>query len=435
MLTLSPNGAFAYLHATVQLGNTATMSDGSTADVTTQTAWSIADPTIATISSTGLVTGLKTGVVDFTASYGGLSKTVSMSVGYTLPITDVPLIDMKAGETYRGYSGNLYENSSNTAPVGHDAEGIARGAAIQPLDQNGNPSSTGTIAFISIGLSNTHIEFSNFVNYLATTSNLNLNPKMAVLDGAMGGAQPCDWIDPFKTPLQLCTINPSKSTQNQYDRVRDEVLATATTAPGAPSGCGTPANPCVTEKQVQVIWFKDTDPNPVGSGLIPLCDITLSGCVNSVANKTSAMYFEQEIGQIMRAMRVRYPNLKQVFLAGRIYAGYILISGSPEPFAYENSFSSKFAIQAQIDQIRNGTVDQVAGNLNYKDGTAPWIAWGPYFWANGTNPRVTDGLTWVVGDYLTTDHQHPNTQGANKITQMLLYPFFETSAYTPWFRP
>lgn len=442
-LTIAPNGPFAYLNQTVQLSNTAMFTDGSTMDVTAQTQWSIADPTIATLSSNGLITGLKTGNVDVTAKYSGLSTTMSVTVGYTLPTNDVPLVDFAPGQTYKGFSGNLYENNSNSAPADHDAEGVTRGKAIQPLDQNGNPSSNGSIVLISVGLSNTHIEFSAFVNYVNSTPGLNLNPRLAVLDGAMGGAQPCDWIDPFKTPLQNCVLVPSKVNQNQYDRIRDEVLATATGAPGAPAGCGTTSNPCLSEKQVQAIWLKDTDPNPVGSGLVPLCDPAQTpGCTNDPA-KAAPLNYEAEIGQILRAMRVRYPNLKQVFLASRIYAGYILIAGSPEPYAYENGFSVKWAIQAQIDQIRGKGKDPIAGDLDYTTGVAPWIAWAPYMWANGATPcsnclSDTVGgntqLFWVVGDYLTKDHQHPNTQGAAKVTG-LLYNFFQSSAYTPWFRP
>ncbi len=431
-LVLTPNGTFAYLNATVQMVDTATLTDGSTLDATNQTAWSVADQTIATISNTGLVTGLKTGTVVVTAQYGGSTQTQSITVGYALPTNDVPMIDMTAGQTYKGYEGNLYPGSLKTAPATHDAEGTKRGGEIQPLDQNGNPSSSGAIALISVGLSNTHIEFSAFVNYVNTTAGLNLNPRMAVLDGAMGGAQPCDWIDPFKTPQQNCVLVPTKVNQNQYDRVRDEVLATATGAPGAPAGCGTTSNPCLTEKQVQVIWLKDTDPNPVGSGLVPLCDPAQSpGCTNDPAT-AAPLNYEKEIGQILRAAKVRYPNLKQVFMASRIYAGYILIAGSPEPYAYENGYSVKWTIQAQIDQIDGKGVDAVAGDLDYNSGLAPWVAWGPYFWANGATPN-SEGTFWVVGDYLTADHQHPNTQGAAKIVG-LLYNFFESSAYTPWFR-
>jgi hypothetical protein len=83
--------------------------------------------------------------------------------------------------------------------------------------------------------------------------------------------------------------------------------------------------------------------------------------------------------------------------------------------------------------MANGGVvqDARAGNLNYLDGTAPWIAWGPYLWANGTSPR-SDGLTWVVGD-LEVDGTHPSTSGETKVGAMLLSFFKTDPTTTGWF--
>src|SRR5581483_6995557 len=99
-----------------------------------------------------------------------------------------------------------------------------------------------------------------------------------------------------------------------------------------------------------------------------------------------------------------------VFLASRIYAGYIIIDKSPEVFAYEYGFSAKWAIQAQIDQIRGQGIDPVAGDLDYNSGTAAWVASGPYLWADGANPR-SDKLLWLSSMYQTKDYQHPNSFG------------------------
>ncbi len=435
-LTLFPDDTWAYQNSTLQMTAYFTPSGGQQQDVTSQTTWSSSNPAKASIDATGLVHGLVSDAeVLITGTYQSNTVSTLLTVSHAPLANNTPIMDLVPGQTYLGNAGGLYENNSNSAPSDHDADGISLGAQIQPLDINGKASPTGPIAFISVGLSNTSLEFNGFVTYVAARAS-QVNPQMAVLNGAKPGEAACGYTDPVLTPADLCTIPPytSKDTQNQYDRIRDEVLATATGAPGVAPGCGTTSKPCLSEKQVQAVWVKVASPAPEGSGFSPLCDPSISGCVNDVTH-TEAIHLEQQLGAIARALRTRYPNLKQVFLASRIYAGYIIIDKSPEPFAYEYGFSAKWAIQAQINQTRGQGIDAVAGDLDYNNGTAPWIAWGPYLWANGATPR-SDGLTWIRDtDYQTKDYQHPSQPvGVDKVDG-LLFTFFTTSAYTPWFRP
>ena len=141
--------------------------------------------------------------------------------------------------------------------------------------------------------------------------------------------------------------------------------------------------------------------------------------------------YEREVGEIARAARARYPNLKLMFVSSRIYAGYAAVPLNPEPYAYEYGFSVKWAIQSQIDEMRSGKVDSIAGDLDYKKGVAPWIAWGPYLWADGTAAR-SDGLTWLPSEF-QEDGTHPNKQGVEKVAHMLL-DFFNNSSYATWFK-
>ncbi|MFL5620838.1 MAG: hypothetical protein ACJ79A_20850, partial [Gemmatimonadaceae bacterium] len=106
---------------------------------------------------------------------------------------------------------------------------------------------------------------------------------------------------------------------------------------------------------------------------------------------------------------------------------------NPEPFAYETGFAVKWLIQAQIRQMRNGgqIVDARAGDLNY-DSAAPWLAWGPDLWANGSKPRW-DGLTWQPGDF-KSDGTHPSVESGVPKVGGLLLDFFHTSpAARCWF--
>jgi len=62
---------------------------------------------------------------------------------------------------------------------------------------------------------------------------------------------------------------------------------------------------------------------------------------------------------------------------------------------------------------------------------APWMAWGPYLWADGIHPR-SDGLTWECEDFIE-DGAHHSPLGIAKVSARLL-DFFSTDPTTvPWF--
>jgi uncharacterized protein YjdB len=420
---------------TLQLFCYAEYSDGSAQYVTSTTHWTSSSPTIASIedqgqASPGLVTaGTGAGTTTITAAFGGLQLTTTVTVAVNA--VPIDLMDMTASDNYLNLQGGLYENSSDTVPTDHDAAGTAAAAAIQPLDQNGNPSTTGAVVFLGIGMSNATEEFSAFINTAAINSGVN-HTTLAMENGASAAETACYWTVAQGLTGAACPLARGSLLDNQYDRVRDSVLAVATTAPSAPPGCGGPPNPvpCLTEAQVQVLWIKNANPRPGVVNERALCDATLSGCVNDIG--TEAINYESQLGQTIRAARSRYPNLKQVFLSTRIYAGYALDGLNPEPYAYEYGYSAKWLIEAQIVQIRNGTVDPIAGDMSYTDGMAAWTAWGTYLWADGTIPR-SDNLIWVQSDF-GHDGTHPDSQGVTKVVNLLM-GFYLASPYTPWFRP
>jgi hypothetical protein len=129
-------------------------------------------------------------------------------------------------------------------------------------------------------------------------------------------------------------------------------------------------------------------------------------------------------------MKTRYPNLQLVYLSSRSYGGYAGIALSPEPYAYEYGFSVKWLVQAQIDQQRTGTIDPRAGDLD-PESVAPWIAWGPYFWADGLNPR-SDGLIWTREDF-EDDGTHKSRLGEEKEASMMLAFFKQEPTARLWF--
>jgi hypothetical protein len=115
--------------------------------------------------------------------------------------------------------------------------------------------------------------------------------------------------------------------------------------------------------------------------------------------------------------KARYPNLAIAYLSSRTRAYVTEPSGlNPEPFAHESGFAVKWLIEEQI--AGNPTL-RFAGS----DAPAPWLAWGPYLWADGEVPRA-DGLVWSCAD-TTFDFTHPSFAGSAKVADQLL-AFFET---------
>ncbi|HEY3203663.1 MAG TPA: hypothetical protein VGL03_08380, partial [Thermoanaerobaculia bacterium] len=317
-------------------------------------------------------------------------------LAFAAPITAQPSftpLTETGPAAYLGFSGGLYPDSRNTPPPAHAAAGAAHAAAIQPLDTNGNPDPSGKIALVSIGMSNTTQEFCSqgglppcdswtFTGQALTDTQVN-QTTLAIVNGARGGQTAATWDSP---------------TDANYDRLRDVDLA----AQG------------LTEAQVQAAWVKVADAGPT---------------VSLPDSNADAYTLETETGNIIRALRVRYPNIQLVFISSRIYAGYATTLLNPEPYAYESAFSVKWIIQAQIDQMANGgvIVDPRAGDLNSDTAVAPWIGWAAYLWADGLNPRC-DGLVWEPADF-QSDGTHPSQSGEQKVGAMLL-SFFKTDPRT-----
>jgi hypothetical protein len=306
----------------------------------------------------------------------------------------MPINDMTANARYLGFEGGLYPGG-NAIPAAHFTAGMSHAKAIQPLDVNGNPSASGRYVLISIGMSNTTQEFCaagsnppcsswSFAGQASADPAVN-KTTLAIVNGARGGQAAASWTSP---------------TSPEYDRIRDSWLT--------PSG--------LSERQVQVAWVKVANPNPTLS--LP-------------ASASDAYTLVSQMGAIARTLRQRYVNLQLVFFSSRIYAGYATTSLNPEPYAYESGFSVKWVVQAQIDQIQQGSIQNVrAGDLDYRT-IAPWIGWGPYLWTRGTEPR-SDGLVWTTAD-VESDGTHPSQSGEQKVGSLLL-DFFKTSPLTQcWF--
>ncbi|MDQ1389445.1 MAG: trimeric autotransporter adhesin, partial [Acidobacteriaceae bacterium] len=385
--TLAP-GASQELRGELRFGN------GTVSEVAEPIRWTSSDPTVVAVEPNGMADAVSNGSATVTATLGSWTSTILVTV--ESGGGRIPLDQMGPADSYLGFSGGLYGFNSNTMPPTHNLDGLVTAAAVVPLNSAGQPDPVnGKIIMLGLGMSNALIEFSSFVPQAQTYPAI--NPNLSIVNGTKGSEVMCEWT--VWQPGKAVTTSDCTSAldpQNQYDRVQSQLL------------CGTNCNNSY-ESQVEVVWFKNADSRPALQSMRTLCDPAQAGCVND--NNTDAIWFEVEWGRVMRALRARYPNLKQVFVESRIYAGYALGGLNPEPYAYEYGFSTQWLIQAQINQMdclnsgRTNCVDPIAGDLNYANGTAAWIAWGPYLWAPG-DVANGNGVVWLPND-LASDGTHP----------------------------
>jgi hypothetical protein len=205
---------------------------------------------------------------------------------------------------------------------------------------------------------------------------------LRIVNGAAGGQVASLWDDPADA---------------NYARVRDQGLI--------PLG--------LAEPQVQVVWLKLANIGPQTS--LP-------------AANADAYALLADAGEVLWALRQRYPNLQLVFASSRTYGGFATGTLNPEPYAFESGFVVQWTIQAQMTQSAGGQVSgSRTGDVRYD--VVPWFGWGPYLWAGG----ATDPLAgWTRADF-AGDGVHPSSSGVQKVGRMLL-EFLESSELAQcWF--
>jgi hypothetical protein len=74
------SGPAPAIGSTAQLTATASLSDGTTQDVTNVATWESSEPTEAIVSSTGLVTAFAAGTVNITATYQSIMGTDAITI-------------------------------------------------------------------------------------------------------------------------------------------------------------------------------------------------------------------------------------------------------------------------------------------------------------------------------------------------------------------
>jgi hypothetical protein len=267
---------------------------------------------------------------------------------------------------YEGFAGGLYLRGSEVPPA-HLHAGMEAVDDIEPLNAQGQPAANGKIILLSVGMSNTSQEFERFIRLARGEADNNV----ALINGAQAGYDAPRIADP---------------NSEYWTNIESNLLGRN-----------------MSRHQVQVVWVKEAT---IGE---------------EDEFPQDALELQSYLRSIVLIIESRFPNVKAVYFSSRIYGGYAAPAAvSPEPWAYQGGFAVKWLIEAQME----GT-DPALAYTN-----TPWLAWGPYLWADGLNPR-DDGLIWQCSDF-EEDGLHPSPSGEMKVANMLL-DFFTTDQTTTWF--
>lgn len=210
----------------------------------------------------------------------------------------IPLTDLGSAR-YLGFPGGLYPDGKNSRPSAHEEAGIELGATVQPLDRDGKPSRAGKVVMISIGMSNTSREFSQFTRL--AEADARKNPGLLMVDAARNAAH--------------ATEIAAQGSEYWIHVERQLQCGQASAA------------------QVQVAWLK--------------CALAYE----PPGFPEKAVLLQDRLRSTVAILRTRFPQLKLVYISSRTYGGYSESALNPEPLAYESAFAVKWLIEEQINNL------------------------------------------------------------------------------------
>ena len=290
---------------------------------------------------------------------GGAPPAPAKWTGHLTPLTEL------GTAKYKGEDGGLYGGGKNEPPKSHLEAAMVEAAKIRPLDAEGNVSDSGRIGLLSVGMSNTTMEFARF-QQLADVDPAK-SARVILLDGAQGGQTGMRWAD-AKSAL--------------WQKVDERMQAAGLSA-----------------RQIQVAWMKQAEAGPAQHGEFP----------------KHAKVLQENLARGLAHLKEKFPNLRIVYLSSRIYAGYATTGLNPEPYAYEEAFSMRWLIHDQIAGKPEINYDAAKGAVK-----SPLLLWGPYLWADGETPRQADGLLYKREDLSDKDGTHPADSARTKVATLLL---------------
>jgi hypothetical protein len=283
-------------------------------------------------------------------SNGITGNATAVNTNIPIPLNDLGI------NTFNDSVGGLYPNGQNT-PSGTYAANLLKACKnIVPIDTFGNTSNKGKVVFISIGGSTGGHNMKDLIS--KTNGNPLTNPNLKLFTCNNG-----------TTDASLKDISDTNS--SYWLHVTGVIIASKSS-----------------NRQVQVIYLETDDTSKI---------------VNFPIRPTMV---KNDLEECLRIFRIKFPNLKIVYVLGRTRTFGSKALWNKEPCPYYFGWACKWAIQDQINGVR-GT--QYIG----KNAVAPMITWGFYQWADSL-PRKTDGFYWRSTE--TADGLHANAAGEDTLS-------------------
>jgi len=297
----------------------------------------------------------------------------------------IPLTDLGAAYYEGTWQGGLYQGGVNYPPTGHLNKGISIVKKLKPLDTLGLVNyATGKIVLAGFGASTVGGPFNHMIQIMK--DNNDQNPCMQAVNAANGS----DGV----TAMYI-------GNDEYWDYIEIFKLAEKDLKP----------------IQVQAGWL-------MHSSRIDSNGSDVDSYADTLVNRFTVA---------LNAMLYYYTNLKIVFVSGFPYGGFAdpskaLYHVIKEPSSYHHNFAMKELIRRQISGDPT---------LKYRGVTkkVPYLVWGPPLWADGSNPRTYDGLTWNCEAEFAIDGggYHLTNVGKDKLANILL-DFFRTDTLSEgWF--
>ncbi|MBL8843608.1 MAG: hypothetical protein JNL90_18955 [Planctomycetes bacterium] len=292
----------------------------------------------------------------------------------SLPSRGITPLDDLAGRYWQGVEGGLYPGGTNACPEDHLQAGRKIAKSIVPLGVDGSPASDGIVGVAAIGFSFTHQIFETLQELAATDGEL--DPALRLIDATARGHDLEDLRDPAND--YWLTLLPAQL-----------------------------ANAGVTAEQIQVVWVME------GARFQP------------APFPDHVDLFADDWTSLLNVLRLHLPNVQLAFLSPVHWQGYSWFAPYDEPFYFEQGFAVREVIARQL-----AGAPELAYDLPGGTAPAPWLAWGPYFWTDGEEPR-SDGLALDCADFLW-EGSHLSASGRDKLSPRLLHFLKSHRACTPW---